>query len=302
MRRVLRSALTVGLSLLPRLSLAADPCVAVTQKTLSDGIELWADLTNCSEVTVSITADETNVINELTPVVDAAGRSRFLVAKWRRATRGQPWRVNDWKYRWKIGRRLPNPPATTGTFRLPFDGKFTLAQGPHGSFSHFEGSQDEEAWDWAMPEGTPIVAARDGVVVATRSDCTLGAVDDALKNEANYVFIRHGDGTFAEYNHLREGGVLVKLGARVTAGQRIGESGNTGYTSRPHLHFSVFHTVDGTLRTTLPVSFGQESKPAVDAPADAPPRRTTTTPSTRDDKTQRALKEAAQAFDGLDEK
>jgi hypothetical protein len=190
-----------------------------------------------------------------------------------------------------------------GVFRRPFEGDFKLIQAPHGTFSHFEGSQDEEAWDWAMPEGTPVLAAREGVVVATRSDCSLGAVDEALKSDANDVIIRHGDGTFAEYQHLREGGVLVKLGARVAAGQPIGESGNTGYTSRPHLHFSVFHTIDGTLRRTLPVSFGQEATSAPDAPvqeAEPPPRRGTT-PPTRDDKTQRALKDAAGAFDRLDE-
>ncbi len=292
--------LTVGLVLLPCIALAADPCVAVTQKTLNDGIELWADLTNCSEVTLSVTADETNVVNELPPVVDAAGRTHFLLARWKRANRDEAWKLKDWKYRWKLGRRLPRPPASMAVYRRPFDGAFKVIQAPHGTFSHFEGSQDEEAWDWAMPEGTPVLAARDGVVVGTRTDCTIGAVDEALKSDANYVIIRHGDGTFAEYQHLRAASVVVKLGARVSAGQQLGESGNTGYTSRPHLHFSVFHTVDGTLRTTLPVSFGAEATAAPDADTDALPPRATT-PGTRDPKTQRALKEAAKAFDSLDE-
>ena len=292
--------LAVALTLLPGFAVAADPCVSVTQKNITDGIELWADLTNCSEVTISITADETNVVNKLPATVDAVGRSHFVLAKWKRVDRDQAWRLKDWKYRWKLGRRLPRPPASLGTFSRPFEGDFTLIQGPHGTFSHFAGSQDEESWDWAMPEGTPVLAARDGVVVATRSDCSVGAIDEALKNEANYVIIRHGDGTFAEYHHLREGGVLVKLGARVTVGQRIGESGNTGYTSRPHLHFSVFHTVDGTLRTTLPVSFGEALNPvAEEAPSVKAPRRNS--PGSRDRKTQRALKKAAEAFDGLDE-
>lgn len=299
-----RATLACVLALLPVVARAADPCVAVTQKNITDGIELWADLTNCSEVTISVTADETNVVNELNSTVDAAGRTHFLLARWKRADRDEAWRLKDWKYRWKLGRRLRSPPGSMGVFRRPFDGDFKLIQGPHGTFSHFAGSQDEEAWDWAMPEGTPVLAAREGLVVATRSDCTIGAVDEALKNEANYVILRHADGTFSEYHHLREGGVLVKLGDRVAAGQRLGESGNTGYTSRPHLHFSVFHTIDGTLRTTLPVSFGEEPTPV----ADAPPRETgsrprrTATPATREDKTQRALKEAADAFDELDEK
>jgi murein DD-endopeptidase MepM/ murein hydrolase activator NlpD len=56
---------------------------------------------------------------------------------------------------------------------------------------------------------------------------------------ANYVRILHDDGTMALYAHLREEGVLVRVGQRVRAGQRIGLSGNTGFTSGPHLHFAL---------------------------------------------------------------
>jgi murein DD-endopeptidase MepM/ murein hydrolase activator NlpD len=51
--------------------------------------------------------------------------------------------------------------------------------------------------------------------------------------------VLHDDGSMALYAHLREGGVLVRAGERVTLGQMIGYSGSTGYSSGPHLHFAV---------------------------------------------------------------
>ncbi|MBL8920479.1 MAG: M23 family metallopeptidase [Myxococcaceae bacterium] len=295
--------------LLSTVALAADPCVKVTQQTSKEGLELWAELSSCSEVVISVTADETNVTNALPATVESAGRARFLLARWQRLDRNEAWRVADWKYKWKLGRRLSRVPDVTGLFRKPFEGTHKLIQGPYGTFSHFAGSQDEEAFDWAMPEGTPVLAARDGVVVGTRSDCTVGAVDEALKNDANYVVLRHQDGTFSEYHHLREGGVRVKLGERVTSGQLLGESGNTGYTSRPHLHFSVFHTLDGHTRATLPVTFsGVTREPAQrdlikygDDEAPAPPlnRRPPAREQQKREDAERALKEAADALNTL---
>jgi murein DD-endopeptidase MepM/ murein hydrolase activator NlpD len=294
-------------ALVPAAALAADPCVKVTQQSAKDTLELWAELSSCTEVVISVTAaEETNVANALPPTVESAGRTRFLLARWRRVDPDERWRVADWKYKWKLGRRLAKVPDVSGLFRRPFEGNHQLIQGPGGTFSHFAGSQDEEAYDWAMPEGTPVLAARDGVVVATRSDCTVGAVDEALKNDANYVVLRHEDGTFSEYNHLREHGVRVRPGERVTAGQVVGESGNTGYTSRPHLHFSVFHTLDGALRETIPVRFN--GAPASPTATPTPPGRATPTPpparaGTRrtNERIDRALKEGADALNALDE-
>ena len=56
---------------------------------------------------------------------------------------------------------------------------------------------------------------------------------------ANYVTIGHDDGSQAVYVHLQMNGALVKLGDWVTTGDLIGLSGNTGYSTGPHLHFKV---------------------------------------------------------------
>ena len=66
-----------------------------------------------------------------------------------------------------------------------------------------------------------------------------GRPDSALKSRANYVKIRHDDGTIGNYVHLQHDGVLVEVGDKVRTGDVIGMSGNTGFTTGPHLHFEV---------------------------------------------------------------
>lgn len=55
----------------------------------------------------------------------------------------------------------------------------------------------------------------------------------------NHVVIDHGDGSFAAYAHLRSGSVDIKPGMSIAVGQMIGQVGNTGNTSEPHLHFQL---------------------------------------------------------------
>ena len=110
-----------------------------------------------------------------------------------------------------------------------------------------------------MPTGTRACAARDGTVVAFRQDSAVGAPREKYENAANYVVVQHDDGTFAEYLHLKQNGVAVSLGQKVKAGETLGFSGSTGFSSEPHLHFAVFQTVDGQTRRTFPIWF--ETKP-----------------------------------------
>ena len=103
--------------------------------------------------------------------------------------------------------------------------------------------------------GAIVRCARDGVVAGVRQDSDRGGPGQSFVQDANYVLIRHADGTFGEYYHLKRDGALVKLGQHVVAGQPIALSGNTGETTGPHLHFDVFNTSDELKKVTIPVTF-----------------------------------------------
>lgn len=122
---------------------------------------------------------------------------------------------------------------------LPFPkGKaVTVSQGNNGYFSHYGSS--EYAIDFPVEEGTEIVAAREGTVWAVRGDSNSGCATEDCADQANYVIIDHGDATFGIYYHLKKDGALVTPGTKVCKGQKIALSGNTGFSSGPHLHFAV---------------------------------------------------------------
>ncbi|MNC55834.1 Murein DD-endopeptidase MepM [compost metagenome] len=103
-----------------------------------------------------------------------------------------------------------------------------------------------------MPEGTPILAARDGMVVATLNNQAGAAPNPG----GNHVRILHDDGTMGVYLHLQQGSVQVGVGQRVRAGAPIARSGNTGRSSGPHLHFVVQRNV-GLAVESIPFQFAQ---------------------------------------------
>ena len=108
-----------------------------------------------------------------------------------------------------------------------------------GAISHRD-DENRHAVDFTVPEGTPVLAARDGVVMQVEARFAGGGLrstDDTAR--ANFIRILHADGTMALYAHLAPGGVGVGAGERVRRGQRIGTSGNTGYSGGPHLHFAI---------------------------------------------------------------
>lgn len=183
--------------------------------------------------------------------VDAAGRSSFELVRLIQTNKRLPWRYAYRPY-WQLGGRRSSM-SNDADYAIPFKpGRYVVMQGPRGSYSHFAGSASENAVDWAVPEGTVVCAAREGRVVGVRQDSTVGGPDRKLRPLANYVIIKHADGTFADYVHLKAGGALVKMGDEVTVGQPIGLSGQTGFASAPHLHFSVFQAIDGKKKLTLP--------------------------------------------------
>lgn len=156
--------------------------------------------------------------------------------------------------------RVDALPDVAALYRLPFsDGQsFAITQAYGGRLTSHNNRENLYAVDFAMPVGTPVVAARAGVVVDATLRHEEGGFDVRFLDKANTVAIAHDDGTVAEYAHLAHGPELVKLGQWVAAGELIGYSGNTGYSSGPHLHFIVSRpivTEGRVIRESVPVVF-----------------------------------------------
>jgi murein DD-endopeptidase MepM/ murein hydrolase activator NlpD len=145
------------------------------------------------------------------------------------------------------------------TYALPYPrGKtFSVLQGFHGAFSH-RGS-NEYAVDFDCPVATSVTATRDGVVVAINASAQgSGTTPEYLEDRrANFVLVLHDDGTLGEYMHLAPSGAAVRPGQRVKRGQELALSGNTGFSTTPHLHFQVMTAApDGAAKRSFPFQFG----------------------------------------------
>jgi len=151
-----------------------------------------------------------------------------------------------------LDRPKPGYPQQAYRYPLPWrGGPFRLTQGPNGSFSHTD-AKSRYAMDIAMPEGTPIIAARSGVVVKIENS-QIGRGNDA---SGNFVRVQHDDGSQGVYLHLKQGSVSVRAGQRVAVGSALGLSGNTGNSSGPHLHFVVQQSTEAGL-VSIPYEFNQ---------------------------------------------
>ena len=139
-------------------------------------------------------------------------------------------------------------------YRMPFGGTEgrVLTQGQNGRFSH--SGTAAYSFDFGMPIGTPILAARLGRVVEVNDGYTESGVAPEFLDKANAVTVLHADGTFATYAHL-DPGAGVRPGMLVNYGDLLGFSGDTGFSTGPHLHFSVWKAGydDGT--GTIPIRF-----------------------------------------------
>ena len=140
-------------------------------------------------------------------------------------------------------------------YQLPFAAgeRFSVVQGFNGFFSHRGASR--YAVDFAMPIGSAVHAARGGFVIDTEARHWRGGSSRRYAKYANYIIVLHDDGTTGEYYHLQQHGVLVKRGQSVSKGQHIGYSGNTGFSSLPHLHFAVYQALEGGKYQSIPFKF-----------------------------------------------
>ncbi|MGI9257931.1 MAG: M23 family metallopeptidase, partial [Gammaproteobacteria bacterium] len=108
-----------------------------------------------------------------------------------------------------------------------------------------------------------IHAARAGVVIDVASDFYQSGTDVEVDGpRANVVRVLHDDGTMSVYAHLNWNSIRVVPGQFVGRGEYIADSGNTGFSTGPHLHFAVQRNGDGSL-LSVPVEFAGPGGSAV---------------------------------------
>ena len=127
------------------------------------------------------------------------------------------------------------------------DVPYRVSQGHFSSFTH----REMRAIDYALPRNTPIVAAREGIVIKVVDghpdgmNCMVDGVADFQMFPANRVVVLHPDGTTASYVHLEAYSIPVLPGTAVSRGTLLGASGNSGCSTAPHLHWQVNGYIGG---------------------------------------------------------
>jgi murein DD-endopeptidase MepM/ murein hydrolase activator NlpD len=161
-----------------------------------------------------------------------------------------------WRYSWKgvLGtpgaQHRPHEP-----YRAPFaiGSSFLITQAYPMRITH--GTLDSlYAVDIALPDETPVYAAREGMVINLRHDSFRGAASAVMLDQANMVEILHDDGTIGMYAHLHWDSVRVQPGQYVRRGEYIADSGATGFTTGAHLHFAVLRNA-GLQAESVPIQF-----------------------------------------------
>lgn len=124
------------------------------------------------------------------------------------------------------------PPASEDAWTAPLAKRARILAGP-------DETGIANTWDIAAAAGTPVLAARTGVVTAVANGSNVGGEGDAWSQDLNYVRVRHSDGSTATYGHLLRSDEPPVVGEVVLQGEAIGRAGATGCTDGPKLRLAV---------------------------------------------------------------
>ena len=243
--------------LLLSLPVGADPepirAISVEQVKRANGVDVYVQNVEPCDITVTfdVITERARVDHPVPCTLTVGPHAR--VRAFGITSTGSAWHFN-YKDAWVWGTTDARPDPNAA-YRLPFPTGMScrVTQGFHGQMDH-NGDQ-AYAVDFQMPIATPVCAARAGQVVLTVDNYTGVGTDPSFLQRVNQVLVKHSDGTYGQYLHLKPGGIRVHPGDSVTAGQVLALSGNTGYSTGPHLHFIVFRAQDGYHRESFPFQF-----------------------------------------------
>jgi len=214
--------------------------VIVSTQKFEGGYHFIAENLNAFEVTIELTLSQINNFEPsatLPLVVELKAGSKQSILDMTQIDKTKKAWFKSY-FSWAMG-SISAVHDDSYLYQLPFakNSKVYISQGYHGAATHR--GLSAYAIDFAVVEGTSVYAARSGKVVALHSSSNEGGFSKRFRSKANYIVIEHSDRTLGKYYHLKQYGVFVKVGDNVKQGDKIGLSGNTGYSSGPHLHFSV---------------------------------------------------------------
>jgi murein DD-endopeptidase MepM/ murein hydrolase activator NlpD len=233
----------------------AQKLIKITTSKKSDQTEFYVENLQSAPVTVTIEMDVQNLSSSdplpYTATLEPKTKTKVFTLKPTDSSQDSSW---SYTYYATWG-SLTAVHDDSYVYALPFPAgqTFPVSQGFHGKYSHTGG--DCFSIDFKMPLGTPVHAARPGVVVGIKDDSDSGGGDKKYEWDANYILIQHSDGTLGHYVHLQKSGCRVKLGQKVEVGDWIGLSGSTGHSTGPHLHFAVFKAESGKQRQTIAIKY-----------------------------------------------
>lgn len=159
---------------------------------------------------------------------------------------------DELKLRFSADLGSPDDSVSLGKLELPFPNnrQYKIIQGYNGSFSHMY-DYSRFALDFSLEVGDTVCAAADGYVVGVVEGYKHGGNNRKWRDYANFITIFHPEmNVYTQYVHLKHKGSLVVVGDSVRAGQTIGLSGKTGFTSVEHLHFNVLLPAEKGMKST----------------------------------------------------
>lgn len=194
-----------------------------------------------------------------------------------------------------VGRGLigPSQPGEPPPLSLPFDGSWTVVKGGVEKTSSHSWSivAQRYAYDFYVTDdlgkshrgagreledyyafGKAVLAPADGTVVEARDDIRdfphpgAGWIDWRTRDfRGNFILIRHGERAYSLIAHLKQGSCQVNKGDRVQAGQIVGQCGNSGHSTEPHIHFHLQDHPNFYFASGLPIRFVGFEMQAIDA-------------------------------------